>query len=268
MREEIYFVSPHNNNMPFFINIAGVSYCDGSYHITRRRSPVFCMEYVYDGYGTVSCGGTICHPKANDIYMLPYGKDHDYYSDSQTPWKKIWFNAAGPLIDAVLNSYAMSQTVYFPNAGRKQYFEKIVEISKSGLNAEDKNFECAVLFHKLIISLYSQYLLPSSENLNDAMRMRNYIDANISRQITVDELASLIFKSRSQAIRIFKKEYGKTPYDYLLESRIKQSKILLKNTNLLIKEIAFKVGFADEHYFSDLFKRKCGTTAIQYRNEK
>ena len=97
--------------------------------------------------------------------------------------------------------------------------------------------------------------------------MRNYIDANISRQITVDELASLIFKSRSQAIRIFKKEYGKTPYDYLLESRIKQSKILLKNTNLLIKEIAFKVGFADEHYFSDLFKRKCGTTAMQYRNE-
>ena len=124
------------------------------------------------------------------------------------------------------------------------------------------------MFHKLIISLYSQYLLPSSENLNDAMRMRNYIDANISRQITVDELASLIFKSRSQAIRIFKKEYGKTPYDYLLESRIKQSKILLKNTNLLIKEIAFKVGFADEHYFSDLFKRKCGTTAMQYRNEK
>lgn len=74
--------------------------------------------------------------------------------------------------------------------------------------------------------------------------MRNYIDANISRQITVDELASLIFKSRSQAIQVFKKEYGKTPYDYLLESRIKQSKILLKNTNLLIKEIAFKVGFA------------------------
>ena len=35
MIEEIYFVSPHNNNMPFFINIAGVSYCDGSYHITQ-----------------------------------------------------------------------------------------------------------------------------------------------------------------------------------------------------------------------------------------
>ena len=108
--------------------------------------------------------------------------------------------------------------------------EKSSVAINSVLISEDKNFECAVLFHKLIISLYSQYLLPSSENLNDAMRMRNYIDANISRQITVDELASLIFKSRSQAIRIFKKEYGKTPYDYLLESRIKRPVSAVKSS--------------------------------------
>jgi transcriptional regulator GlxA family with amidase domain len=67
---------------------------------------------------------------------------------------------------------------------------------------------------------------------------------------------------------MLKSEMNTTPYDYLLERRFAQAKSLLQSTNLLIKEIAFRCGFTDEHYFSDLFKRKCGTTPREYRTKK
>ena len=91
MREEIQYISPYNLVEPFYINIAGISYCDGSYHIYRPKSAVSCMEYIFSGSGTLNYLGTEYHPKEGDVYMLEYGYDHEYYSDAREPWKKIWF---------------------------------------------------------------------------------------------------------------------------------------------------------------------------------
>ena len=66
-------------------------------------------------------------------------------------------------------------------------------------------------------------------------------------------------------IRIFKKIYGVTPYEYLIELRLQTAKILLKDTNLTIKEIADKLVFFDEHYFSSIFLKKVGVRPGVYR---
>ena len=67
MREEIQYISPYNLVEPFYINIAGISYCDGSYHIYRPKSAVFCMEYIFSGSGTLNYLGTEYHPKEGDV---------------------------------------------------------------------------------------------------------------------------------------------------------------------------------------------------------
>lgn len=265
MKEEIYFVSPITPIRPFQIHIAGVSYCDGSYRIMRLNSAVLCMEYILDGCGTVECDGKTVYPCRDDIYLLRPGCDHFYFSDAKTPWNKIWFNAAGPLIDALLEAYGLSDTILFEHTGMGAYFQRMVALCRSEAAPDTVNAGCALVFHELLQALYEKKQGGRVVRSPEALVMKNYLDSHLNENVSAEQLAALIYKSRSQAIRIFKQAFDTTPYDYLLERRLEQAKALLKNTRLLVKEIAFRTGFSDEHYFSDLFKRKCGIPPKEYR---
>lgn len=266
MKEEIYLVSKNEGAQPFNINIAGFSYCDGTYRINRRNSRVFCMEYIMEGCGTVNIGGSTYHPCKDDVYMLMYGNDHFYNSDGANPWTKVWFNASGPLIENIMRSYGMYDSVLINKTNAYSYFERIINLCKSSLSADIINLKASIVFHELIQYLYQITTDESAEISTDAVVMRNYIDSHISDCININTLAEQIYKSPSQALRIFKKEFGTTPYGYLLSQRFMQAKSLLLNTNLLIKEIAYRTGFSDEHYFSYIFKQKCGVTPKAYRS--
>ena len=74
------------------------------------------------------------------------------------------------------------------------------------------------------------------------------------------------FMSKSNLIRVFKKHTGQTPYKFLLDEKIRISKVLLRSTNMNVKTIADRLCFSDEHYFSFIFKRKTGCTPLKYRN--
>ena len=63
---------------------------------------------------------------------------------------------------------------------------------------------------------------------------------------------------------MFKRAYGITPYDYILTRKIETAKLLLKNSSLSVKEIAYRLNFADEHYFSNIFLQKTGVRPKKY----
>ena len=81
----------------------------------------------------------------------------------------------------------------------------------------------------------------------------------------MNQLYQFASKSESQAIKIFKKEFGITPFKYLWQKKIGLAKSMLKSTNLSVKEIAFRLNYADEYYFSNAFKQKVGISPSEYR---
>ena len=267
MPEDVYFVSGMDADLPFAINITGISYCDGGYHIYRKSAEILCMEYIYEGIGTVEYGGKIFHPRKGDVYMLLPNRSHNYYSDPEFPWKKIWFNAYGPMIEKLAEAYGMPDGGLFPDMEVSEYFERIVELGRSGSPANEINKKAALIFHELISEIYTRRRERSLKSDHDALRMKEYIDAHISENISVRDLAAIIFKSPSQATRIFKMEFNATPYEYLTMQRFARARSLLLGTNMLVKEIAYKTGFADEHYFSYVFRLRYGKSPTRLREE-
>ena len=268
MREDIYYVGSPSGDTPFRICIAGISYCDGSYRIRRTDSDVMSIEYIYDGSGTVEYGGHTYHPEKDDVYMVLQGRDQVYYSDEKTPWKKIWFNASGVLINALTDAYGLTDACLFRATGAAKYFERMLELCASGLPADTINDKGAVIFHELLTFLKNSGGEPDAGIVPDAVRMKEYIDAHLSEEVSIDQLAALIYKSPSQASRIFRQTFGRTPYGYLTHQRFSLAKIMLLGTNMLVKEIAYSVGFRDEHYFSYVFGKKFGETPSAFRGGK
>lgn len=264
MKEEFVNFPPKEKNMPFFVSLAGISFKDKTYKINRPKSTLLCAEYIIDGEGCVVIDGKTYYPKKNDIYILPPGKDHFYYSDDKNPWEKIWFNAEGALINNILPVYNPMERVVFSDCGGYEYFLRMNEIGKNNsLSAVKKHENAALLFHELLQFLYDKY---RENNISKETEvLKNYINNNITENISLKELSELVYLSESQVIRIFKRDTGKTPYDYTLDLKTERAKTLLLNTGLMVKEIAFNLGFCDEHYFSYIFRKKTGKTPSDYR---
>lgn len=263
MTEEIIYLD-HEKKLPFVITITGTSYCDGSYHIKRSRSEVITIEYIVSGSGVVMCDGKTYYPNTGDMYVLPVGSDHEYYSYSEDPWEKIWFNAKGELAGEILNMYGIGRRFYYEGVCGEEYIREIHRICKDGnLSAEEMHNRSAVVMLKL-----AQFLAEESkdrERISDAERIKDYIDENISSDIGIENIADAIGLSVSQTIRKFRHEYSITPYEYLIGRRIERAKFMLKSTNLKIKDIALAVSYCDEHYFSGVFKKRTGCTPGEYR---
>ena len=65
--------------------------------------------------------------------------------------------------------------------------------------------------------------------------------------------------------RCFKKQYGKTVTEYIIDYRMGLAEKLLKDTDLTVTAVSAKVGYANYAYFTRQFKKYSGYTPSQYR---
>lgn len=98
-------------------------------------------------------------------------------------------------------------------------------------------------------------------------RVLSYIDDNISRQITLSELAAVANLSLYHFTRKFKNRMGMTPLRYLSNRRVDVAQRLLRSTNASLVEISLACGFASQSHFNTVFKKVTGTTPASYRFE-
>ena len=96
---------------------------------------------------------------------------------------------------------------------------------------------------------------------------RNYIENNYDADLNLDLLSNIQFVSKYHLLRLFKKYYGLTPRQYLMDKRIEKSKEHLKN-GMTVTETCFAVGFESLGSFSTLFKRKTGKAPTQFQKEQ
>ena len=93
----------------------------------------------------------------------------------------------------------------------------------------------------------------------------NFITKNISRSISVEDLANELKVSKFHFLNEFKKFSGITPYQHILNTRIGMAKVLLTNSDKRITEIAHELGFSDSSHFSRTFKKNFGVSPKEFR---
>lgn len=99
-------------------------------------------------------------------------------------------------------------------------------------------------------------------------RAKDYIKANFSKTITLEDVAREIHVSPQYLSKLFKEETGENFIEYLTGIRIRNAKSLLEGDELSIKEICYNIGYSDPNYFSRIFKKIVGVTPTEYKDEQ
>lgn len=97
--------------------------------------------------------------------------------------------------------------------------------------------------------------IPKSNNRQTIERTLEYINRNLSSELTLESLSSAAGFSTVYFHKLFKASTGKTLHGYIEEQRIKKSISLLISTDMTLTQIAYECGFSSQSYFSYAFKR-------------
>ena len=98
------------------------------------------------------------------------------------------------------------------------------------------------------------------------LNLKSYIEQNIHREITLQELADKVYFNPTYFIRRFKILWGVAPMKFVNKVRIEKAKQLLINKDLSVSMVAEKCGFKSLHYFSRAFKQEEGISPSEYVN--
>jgi AraC family transcriptional regulator len=144
----------------------------------------------------------------------------------------------------------------------KFIFESIHKQSGYKLMLQSISTELAIeiLRHSIIDSNYKfTYKI-------DIKRAIAFLEERYQDNITLDDIAKEVKISRYHLSRLFKSETGKTPFEFLMDIRVRHAKRLLANKELSMTDISSLCGFSDASHFSFVFKKKTGFTPSDFRN--
>lgn len=126
-----------------------------------------------------------------------------------------------------------------------------------------KLYELLTMISEAAFNLHPRFI--GYQRIEAALRA---LDENPIGSISVQELSEICNLSVSGFRRLFHREMGMSPCDYLMKRKLQRAEDLLLISNMSIEEVAHECGFQDEFYFSRFFRKKKGIPPLLWRKEK
>lgn len=263
----VYTPSLTAKELMFYPTILGRFEYDPGYFIHRTHFDSFLLMLIEDGECDLILDGKHMTAKKDRLVLIDCYREHQYGSESA--WACLWIHFDGK----------MARTWYEHIESR--YGNIVVPA-----NPENVRYMMKRIYHRFqehqpadeaamssYISLILSGMLTTessgqTEGISGLQRAVSFINEHFSEPIQLQDMADEAALSPFYFSRLFARETGMTPHQYLISTRISSAKYLLAMSNDSVKEIGFKTGFTDESSFCATFKKKEGLTPSAYRNSQ
>ncbi|MBB6674759.1 helix-turn-helix transcriptional regulator [Cohnella nanjingensis] len=234
-------------------------------HEPRSAVPLHrhgCHELVYyaRGAGTTRIGDTGYRYAPGTYALIAPGIPHDERREDATEVVCVGFTLpdgtqaplrTGLYAPAVASAIADTLSQLLEEMrGKKAFYE-------SQLN---------LLTGQLLIAHLRHVGAPESELPDRRLAYaRNYLHEHYNQKVSIEALADMAGYSYHHFRHLFRRQYERSPIQYLFEIRLEQARQLLKHTELSVSEIALRCGFSTDAQFCTMFKREMGERPLAYR---
>lgn len=235
------------------------------------------IQIVGEGVNEGICSRIKYRASTNELVFINPGEIHTGSSWEARPMRYMTICPSIPFIQRVLAQmeYSPAMLPSFTSLHvrdavaleQAQHFWALSQFAEFDVLA----LESAML--ELFSTLFSRYAnckppIQVYPEKNRVQQIKNFLRENYTRVISLTELSQELEISPTHLLRSFQKETGQTPFTYLRNYRIEQSKPRLLRGQP-ISEVALQVGFYDQSHFHLHFKRVVGITPRRFRlNEK
>lgn len=261
------------------LQLTGIGYYpNAKFHFfsrTREEAYYYVLIYCYEGRGFYEIEGRKHAVSAGDVFILPPGKAHCYYSDIASPWTIYWLHFVGKdaarYAEGLENPLNLSTTTNSRTEYRLALFEELFNATQWCVELSELDYANSTLYHYLgSIVCFRQFHKSKATTYavkkDDLVaRAVHYMRENIGRHISLQELALFLGYSVSRFSTLFRQQTGIAPLQYLTRMRIDLACKYLVHSNYKVNQICFFVGFENPLYFTRIFCRMKGVPPTRYR---
>ena len=239
-------------NRPILYQFASFRFFEKKEHHIERFCSVNVLLMVYQGVLRFSENGEQVEVRAGEYYIQ----------------KKNCYQAGELASDAPHYLFVhfdgewSDQPNALPHRGSFDY-AKLSELMKqidTASHRKDVYAKQQYLFHKLLLSLRQQ--VPSNAS---ADKLSKYVEENITSITSLADLCEAFHYSKNYVERLFQREFGVSPIQYINDVKIKKAMYLLETTSKPIIEISEECGYFDYPYFFKRFVQKAGVSPSVWR---
>lgn len=243
--------------------------CTKNYTLKRINSR-YMLIYIIDGVCDYTTeGGGLKHLEKGDLIFYRPNESQDIQANIENPMTYMGACFCGRMFDDLLENSMLKNT----NHTHIGIDNRIIVLFEEYVNRVITNDNYLLLMGLLtnIIGVIEHKLHNQTQKnaycnqLIALSRAADFIALNYNKNIKVENIAQVTEYSVSRFHYLFKKIYGVSAIDYLINERIQKAKHLLRTTFITISEISYSTGFKDPYYFSKMFKKKTGMSPREYR---
>ena len=237
------------------------------------------LIYITHGSGHFAIRNRDTAVRAGMLVLIPPGVYHYFFCQ---PGENMEYNSIcfmdTPEAKAFLPTLQGHGVCCTEVSGRMEQLEQMFDLLFELYQNGDSGKGAESAFYSLTLSLV---LLAKTAFLNDLQMIEEgepdseqdrlfyeillYITENFNQKITLSSLARKYSLSCSNLSHLFARIYGRSPIDYLIQSRVAYSTRFLIRTNKPIEEIASLVGYTTTAHFIRQFTERIGQTPTEYR---
>lgn len=226
------------------------------------------IVYITKGRGVFVTDQASYNVVPGSVFIVFPGIRHFYRPDFEVGWTEYWVGAKGPYLEILRDEGFLSPDESFHEIGLQngllaiysQIFDE-VKLQKPLYQIKASSSILALLA-EIISQERKSVQYSHSEQLVEKAKF--LMEENIYGEINLNAIGEMLGVSTSHLNDVFKSYTAMTPYQYFISIKIHKAKELLERGEQSIKEIAFRLGFKDQYYFSRLFKSKTGISPSRW----
>ena len=223
--------------------LLGRQICKSAHSFGPAIRKYYLIHYVVSGKGCFYVNDRKYTLTAGSCFVIKPNEITVYTADEKEPWEYIWVGFDGKLAARLSE---MKTPVF--KLGSSLFLE-MLNVEK--LITAREEFIAGKLF-----ILFSE-IFSESKNDNHVEIIKNYIQSNYMRRMTILEISKIVNLDRHYLTRLFKARTNTTPKEYLTEIRLSEAIRLLKNGHS-VTDTCYMVGYEDIFTFSKAFKKHFG----------
>ncbi|MBK0347765.1 AraC family transcriptional regulator [Aerococcaceae bacterium zg-ZJ1578] len=253
----------------------GKEKCESCHSFGPIKLENYLFHYIMSGSGTFyDTDRNLSYPvNAGEGFLIFPGQKSSYAASLENPWDYMWIEFNGMRAKKIVETIGLSpeNPIYHPKSKQAEYsiYEKLMNIIQHTKQSEFYTMGQLYLFFDELnnnSNCHQTTHIQSSQALylKEAV---NFITRHYPENISSVTVAESLNISSSYLTRLFKSEYQLTPSHYIQEFRLMKGAELLQKSNLSIAAIAEQIGFSNQFYFSNVFKKKYHCSPSQYRKK-
>jgi AraC-like DNA-binding protein len=249
-------------------------YPNALYHHRQRSHGVnqHVLIYCVKGSGWAKIAEKKNSLAAGDFVLLPANIPHEYAADEHAPWTIYWMHFKGTnssdFVDMMLKRMGDYVASISFQEKRLHLFEEIYTSLERGYSIDNICYASLSLQYFLGSCCFDNNYQAIHEKTDSISLCVNYLQKNIDKPLSLNDIASAVNLSVSHFASIFKKNTGFSIIEYFNHLKTQKACQYLQFTDLRVNEIADRLGIEDPYYFSRMFTKIVGTSPNKYRSRK